>query len=107
MNLEQSYERDFLTEGERERGYFIKHNVDALLRGDARTRAEANRTATLGTIEDKGEYYGGYASVGYEFDLFNCCLTTGPSVDFWGGVRPSGSGGAWSVSFAWHFITNF
>jgi HK97 family phage portal protein len=46
VNLEQSYERDLLTDAERD-DFTIKHNVDALLRGDARTRAEVNRIGVM------------------------------------------------------------
>ncbi|NLW47415.1 MAG: phage portal protein, partial [Firmicutes bacterium] len=38
---EQEIRRKLLTQSEREQGYYAKFNMDALLRGDAKTRAEA------------------------------------------------------------------
>ena len=43
--LEQTAERDLLSEAEREAGYYIKHQVDGLLRGDTATRVNAHRVA--------------------------------------------------------------
>lgn len=43
--IEQTAERDLLTEAEREAGYYIKHLVDGLLRGDTATRVNAHRVA--------------------------------------------------------------
>lgn len=40
VRIEQCMQRDLLTEEEREEGYYIKHNLSALLRGDSKTRAE-------------------------------------------------------------------
>jgi phage portal protein BeeE len=38
---EQEMNRKLFTRQEREQGYFVKFNIDALLRGDSKTRAEA------------------------------------------------------------------
>lgn len=38
--IEQCMQRDLLTQEERDEGYYIKHNLNALLRGDAKARAE-------------------------------------------------------------------
>jgi len=40
IRIEQCMQRDLLTEQEREDGYYIKHNLSALLRGDIKSRAE-------------------------------------------------------------------
>jgi len=40
IRIEQCMQRDLLTEQERADGYYIKHNLSALLRGDMKTRAE-------------------------------------------------------------------
>lgn len=40
IRIEQCLQRDLLTEKEREDGYYIKHNLSALLRGDIKSRAE-------------------------------------------------------------------
>jgi hypothetical protein len=73
-----------------------------------RFQSENNRTSDVGLVDLKGEYYGGYVGVGYEFDLgCNGCWTTGPSADFWAGVRPSGSGWGRTLTLGWHLIRNF
>lgn len=38
--IEQCMQRDLLTQKERDDGYYIKHNLNALLRGDTKARAE-------------------------------------------------------------------
>ena len=53
--LEQAIERAFLTREERER-YFVRHNVDGLLRGDFKTRMEGSALAVqwgLSTINER------------------------------------------------------
>jgi len=40
IRVEQCMQRDLLTEKERADGYYIKHNLSALLRGDIKSRAE-------------------------------------------------------------------
>lgn len=40
IRIEQCMQRDLLTEKERADGYYIKHNLSALLRGDIKARAE-------------------------------------------------------------------
>jgi len=40
VRIEQCMQRDLLTEKERKNGYYIKHNLSALLRGDTKARAE-------------------------------------------------------------------
>jgi len=40
IRIEQAMQRDLLTEKERNEGYYIKHNLNALLRGDIKTRTE-------------------------------------------------------------------
>jgi len=45
VRWEQAVSRDLLTEAEVEAGYFAKHNVNALLRGDAKTRADFYESA--------------------------------------------------------------
>lgn len=41
VRIEQCMQRDLLTESERKQGYYIKHNLSALLRGDLKTRFES------------------------------------------------------------------
>lgn len=53
VDLEEVYEHQLLTEREREQGYFVKHNVNGLLRGDSQSRAEFY-TAALGSIQQPG-----------------------------------------------------
>ena len=53
--LEQAIEKQFLTPEERER-YFVRHNVDGLLRGDFKTRMEGSALAVqwgLATINER------------------------------------------------------
>lgn len=45
--LEQTLERDLLSEEQRRQGYYIKHTVDGLLRGDSNSRANYFRTAIM------------------------------------------------------------
>lgn len=45
VRIEQCMQRDLLTEKERKEGYYIKHNLSALLRGDLKTRFESYSTA--------------------------------------------------------------
>lgn len=55
VKIEQCMQRDLLTEKEREDGYYIKHNLSALLRGDAKSRAEyykIMKEAGIFTIDD-------------------------------------------------------
>lgn len=40
VRIEQCMNRDLLTESEKKQGYYIKHNLSALLRGDSKTRFE-------------------------------------------------------------------
>lgn len=40
VRIEQCMNRDLLTESEKKAGYYIKHNLSALLRGDSKTRFE-------------------------------------------------------------------
>ncbi len=46
VSKEQSIERQFLTAEERER-FFVRHNVDSLLRGDYKTRQEGDNLAIM------------------------------------------------------------
>ena len=50
VRLEQCFMRDLLTEDERKQGYYIKHNLAGLLRGDMKTRFEVYDTAINGGI---------------------------------------------------------
>lgn len=43
IRIEQCMQRDLLTEQERKDGYYIKHNLAGLLRGDSKTRAEVQK----------------------------------------------------------------
>lgn len=55
VRIEQCMQRDLLTEQERKDGYYIKHNLSALLRGDLATRFEVYDKAIKGgifTIDD-------------------------------------------------------
>lgn len=55
VRIEQCMQRDLLTEQERADGYYIKHNLSALLRGDLATRFEVYDKAVKGgifTIDD-------------------------------------------------------
>jgi HK97 family phage portal protein len=53
VDLEEVYSYQLLTERERDLGYFIKHNVNGLLRGDAAARAQYY-TAALGSLQQPG-----------------------------------------------------
>ena len=53
VDLEDIYAQQLLTERERDMGYFIKHNVNALLRGDATSRANFYKAA-LGSMQQPG-----------------------------------------------------
>lgn len=44
VRIEQAMERDLLTKQERKDGYFIRHNLNGLLRGDSKARAELYKT---------------------------------------------------------------
>lgn len=50
VDLEEAYAYQLLTERERDMGYFIKHNVNGLLRGDASARANFYKAA-LGSLQ--------------------------------------------------------
>lgn len=55
VRIEQCMQRDLLTEKERAEGYYIKHNLSALLRGDMKTRFESYHMAIndgIYTIDD-------------------------------------------------------
>lgn len=55
VRIEQCMQRDLLTEQERKDGYYIKHNLAALLRGDLKTRFEVYDKAIksgIYTIDD-------------------------------------------------------
>lgn len=55
VRTEQCMQRDLLTEDERKEGYYIKHNLAALLRGDMKTRFESYHVALndgVYTIDD-------------------------------------------------------
>ena len=53
VDLEDVFAQQLLTERERDMGYFIKHNVNGLLRGDAVSRAQFY-TAALGSMQTPG-----------------------------------------------------
>lgn len=53
VDLEEVYAHQILSERERLEGYFIKHNVNGLLRGDATARANYYKSA-LGSIQQPG-----------------------------------------------------
>lgn len=53
VDLEEVFANQLLTERERDLGYFVKHNVNGLLRGDSAARAEFY-TAALGSLQQPG-----------------------------------------------------
>jgi hypothetical protein len=73
-----------------------------------RATEDPGRNLDIGTFDapGRGDYYGGYVGLGYEWDLFDCCITTGPEVQLFAGVRPSGSGWAIAPSLMWHVLFN-
>ncbi len=50
VRIEQAMNRDLLTKEEREQGYYIKHNLAGLLRGDMKARAELISKYTVNGI---------------------------------------------------------
>ena len=52
-------------------------------------------------------YFGGYVGVGWEWDLFGGCVTTGPEVWAWAGYPEDGADWGWTATVAWHFLFNF
>lgn len=52
-------------------------------------------------------YFGGYLGIGYEFDLFNGAITTGPEVWGFAGWGDRDSAEAYTATVAWHFLVNF
>lgn len=53
VDLEEVYSYQLLTERERDLGYFLRHNVNGLLRGDAAARAAYYKSA-LGSLQQPG-----------------------------------------------------
>lgn len=88
-------------------------NGHPILRGGFGWRflTEHNRSGDVGKLDEKGEYFGGYLSLGYEWDIGKSCnsrgWSTGPSVDLWGGLRSFETPSAWTAGVSWHLVKNF
>lgn len=52
-------------------------------------------------------YFGGYLGVGWEFDLFNGAITTGPEIFGFAGFGDRDNAEAYTATIAWHFLVNF
>ena len=52
-------------------------------------------------------YFGGYLGIGYEFDLFNGAVTTGPEIFGFAGVGDRSDAEAYTATIAWNFLVNF
>jgi len=71
---------------------------------------DAGEDYDIGDIpENPGQtnFFGGYVGAGWEWDLFNGRVTTGPEVWAFAGYPEKGSDWAWTATFAWHVLFNF
>jgi HK97 family phage portal protein len=56
VRIEQAFWRDLLTADEQDQGYYFRFNVDGLLRGDSKSRAEALKIQRQNGIINANEW---------------------------------------------------